>query len=85
MEVVSVMGLSRIIGKSRDTILRYERNGVFPEAPILKNNLRFYPVSLAKRLVPLVSRLPLHTRPEPSLIIEINKLFKEERDNLCRS
>lgn len=79
VEVVSVTGLAHIIGKSRDTVLRYERKDVFPPAPILKGSYRYYPVSLARKLVPLVEKLPLHKKAEPELIAEINKLFNEER------
>lgn len=80
VDVVSVSGLAHIIGKSRDTVLRYERKDVFPPAPILKGSYRYYPVSLARKLVPLVEKLPLHKKAEPELISEINKLFKEERE-----
>lgn len=78
IRVVSVSGLADIIGKSRNTILRYERTEVFPQAPFRKGTCRYYPVTLAIRLAPLVKQLPLHKKPEPELLTEINKLFKEE-------
>lgn len=80
--VVTVAGLAQIIGRSRITVLRYERMDVFPLAPIVLNNRRYYPLSLAKRLVPLVSRLPVNRKPAADLIVEINRLFKEEKDKL---
>lgn len=85
VEAVTVSGLAEIIGKSRNTVLRYERNGVFPQAPLMLGQLRYYPLSLAKKLVPVVEKLPLHKKPEPELVILINKLFKEERDKYAGS
>lgn len=84
VEVVSISGLAKIIGRSRDTILRYERTDVFPLAPIMKGSYRYYPVSLAKRLVPLVGKIPRNKKVDSTVLVEISKLFKEERDKLCR-
>lgn len=83
VEVVTLLGLSRIIGKSRSSILRYEKTGVFPEAPIMVRSVRYYPLTLAKRLIPLVNIIPPHRKPYAELICEINKVFKEEREKLC--
>lgn len=80
--VVTVTGLARIIGKSRDTVLRYERTDVFPMAPIMVGAKRYYPLSLARRLVPLVARLPSNKKPDAEVIVEINRLFKEEKNKL---
>lgn len=80
VEAVTVAGLAEIIGKSRNTILRYERTEIFPPAPIMKERYRYYPLSFAKKLAPLVARLPVNAKPEPELLVEINKLFKEERE-----
>ena len=82
VDVVTVTGLARIIGKSRDTVLRYERTDVFPMAPIMVGTKRYYPLSLARRLVPLVARLPGNKKPDAELIAKINLVFKEERDKL---
>lgn len=82
VEVVTVTGLARIIGKSRDTVLRYERTDVFPMAPIMVGAKRYYPLSLAKRLVSLVAQLPGNKKPSAELIVEINRLFKEEKIKL---
>lgn len=82
VEVVTVVGLARIIGKSRDSVLRYERTDVFPMAPIMVGAKRYYPLSLARRLAPLVARIPGNRKPDAGLIVEINRLFKEEKDKL---
>ena len=84
VEVVSISGLAKIIGRSRDTILRYERTDVFPLAPILKGNYRYYPISLARKLVPLVNKIPRNKKVDITVLTEISKLFKEEKDKLCR-
>lgn len=78
VDAVTITGLARIVGKSRNTILRYERTGVFPPAPLVVGTYRYYPISLANKLKPLVLRLPPNTKPDAELIAEINKLFKEE-------
>lgn len=85
VEAVTVAGLAEIIGKSRVTILRYERTDIFPTAPIMKGQLRYYPISFARRLAPLVAQLPPHKKPEPELLVEINKLFKEEREKYANT
>ena len=82
VDVVTVTGLARIIGKSRDTVLRYERVDIFPMAPIMVGTKRYYPLSLARRLVSLVARFPCNKKPDAELIVEINRLFKEEKSKL---
>lgn len=82
VEVVTVTGLAQIVGKSRNTILRYEKMDIFPLAPIRVGNYRYYPTSLAKRLVPLVSKIPNGRKPDALLLVEIDKLFKEEKSKL---
>lgn len=82
VDVVTVTGLARMLGKSRDTILRYERNDVFPLAPIMVGTIRYYPLSLARRLAPIVARIPNNKKPDAELIVEINKLFKEVKSKL---
>lgn len=84
LDAVTVAGLARILGKSKDTILRYESLDIFPLAPLMKGKVRYYPVSLARKLVPLVQQIPCNRRPSAELIVEINKLFKEEKEKLCR-
>ena len=82
VDAVTVTGLARIIGKSRNTILRYEKLDVFPLAPIMVGRNRYYPLTLARRLVPLVKDIPNGRKPDAELIMEINKLFKEEKCKL---
>lgn len=77
LHVVTVAGLGEIIGKSRNTILRYETKDVFPLAPLVIKGVRYYPLSLAEGLKEVVGLLPLHKKPDPSLIVRINQLFKE--------
>lgn len=84
VEAVSIKGLADMVGKSRATILRYERTGVFPAAPLRFKNVRYYPISLAKSLVDLVERIPGYKKPEQSLLVEINKVFNVERNKLCQ-
>lgn len=82
VEAVTVTGLARIIGKSRNTILRYEQSGVFPLAPIMVGVNRYYPLSLAKKLVPIVAKLPGNRKPDAEVLVEIDRLFKEEKSKL---
>lgn len=82
VDVVTVTGLAKIIGKSRDTVLRYERTDVLPMAPIMVGTRRYYPLSLARKLAPLIGRIPCNKKPDGDLIVEINKLFKEEKNKL---
>lgn len=82
VEVVTVTGLAHIIGKSRNTVLRYEHQDVFPLAPIMVGSNRYYPLSLAKRLVPLVAKLPGNRKPDAEVLVEIDRLFKEEKQKL---
>lgn len=84
VESVTILGLARIIGKSRTSVLRYEKSEVFPPAPLKVGNVRYYPISLARRLIPLVDQIPQYKKPDASLISEINKVFKEERNKLCQ-
>nr|DAO11022.1 MAG TPA: helix-turn-helix domain protein [Caudoviricetes sp.] len=78
VSVVTISGLADIVGKSRDTLLRYERNGVIPPAFLKIENYRYYPLSLAEKLKPLIARLPRHTKPDPELLVEITRVFNEE-------
>lgn len=82
VDVVTVAGLARIIGKSKNTVLRYEQLDVFPLAPIMVGRNRYYPLTLARRLVPLVRNIPNGRKPDAELVTEINKLFKEEKSRL---
>ena len=78
VEVVTISGLGEIVGKSRTTLLRYIRTGVLPEAPFTLNGYRYYSVELARKLKPIIQRLPLNTKPSAEDLVQINSLFKEE-------
>lgn len=84
VDVVTVAGLARIVGKSRNTILRYENTDLFPLAPIMVGTKRYYPLSLARKLTPLVEKIPNGKKPSAELVVMIHKLFKEEREKLCQ-
>lgn len=84
VEAVSIKELAEMVGKSRNTILRYERVGIFPAAPIRFKGVRYYPISLANSLIELVQKIPGHKKPEQSLIVEINRVFNIERNKLCQ-
>lgn len=84
VEAVTIAGLSEIIGKSKDSILRYEKMDVFPPAPLSKGKVRYYPVTLANRLVPLVSKISPGKNTPAELVAEINKVFQEEIQKLCQ-
>lgn len=85
VEAVTVAGLARMAGKSKNTLMRYERKDILPLAPLKVGNRRYYPVSLAARLVPLLQSFPVNQKPDPDAIVQINRLFKEEKEKLlCR-
>lgn len=79
VEVVSVSGLAEIIGKSRDSVLNYESFGIFPPAIFTRKGYRYYPITLANALKPIVAQFPPNKRPSAETIAQINKLFNEER------
>ena len=78
VDAVTITGLGRIVGKSRNTLLRYERIGVFPPAPLVVGTYRYYPISLVKSLAPIVEELPLNTKPSAEVLAKINLVFKQE-------
>ena len=80
IKMVTVMGLAQIVGKSRRTIQRYEEVGIFPPAPIIYKDRRYYSLALAHKLRPLVMLIPGNKKPPAELLTEINKLFNEERN-----
>lgn len=84
IDCCSVKGLADILGKSRDSVSRYEELGYFPEAPLRVGTYRYYPVSLANRLKPIVAKFPPNRPPSAELLTEINKVFNEEKNKLCQ-
>lgn len=84
VECCTVKGFADILGKSRDSISRYEELGHFPEAPLRVGTYRYYPVSLAERLKPIVAEFPPNRPPSAEVCVEINRIFNEERNKLCQ-
>lgn len=84
IDCCSVKGLADILGKSRDSVSRYEEIGYFPEAPLRVGTYRYYPVSLANRLKPIVAKFPPNRPPSAELLVEVNKVFNEEKNKLCQ-
>ena len=83
VECCTIKGLADILGKSRDSISRYEELGYFPDAPLRVGSYRYYPVSLANRLKPIVAKFPPNRPPRAEVLVEVNKIFNEERNKLC--
>jgi hypothetical protein len=84
VECCTIKGLADILGKSRDSVSRYEELSYFQDAPLRLGSYRYYPVSLAKRLKPLVAKFPSNRPPSAELLVEINKVFNDERNKLCQ-
>lgn len=78
VEVTTISGLAAIVGKSRPTILRWEKDEIFPSAPITLGSYRYYPVSYCKNVAKIVSNFPPNKSPSADLIVQLNKLYKEE-------
>ena len=78
VEVTTISGLAAIVGKSRPTILRWEKDEIFPPAPITLGNYRYYPISYCKNVTKIVSNFPPNKSPSADLIVQLNKLYKEE-------
>lgn len=64
IEVVSIAGLARALGRSSQTIRRWERNGLIPRAPIwlpsddIHAVRRLYPTSLVAQIAKITERKP---------------------------
>lgn len=78
VEAVTRQGLANALGKSLSAIKRYEKDEIFPPAPIMYNQYRYYPLSLVRKLIPIVAEFPTHKRVDPDVVVEIAKLFNEE-------
>lgn len=81
----TIAGLGDIVGKSRMTLLRYEAQGTIPPAPIQCGNYRYYPLALAKRIKPLIEKLPTNAKPPADLVAQITQMFNEEKLKLCQN
>ena len=77
----TIAGLAEAVGKSTDTIRRYERMDIFPTAPLKAGEVRYYPMRLVEALVPIVKKFGPGRKPDPDLIVEINQLFSKEREH----
>ena len=76
---VTIGGLAEAIGKSTDTIRRYEKTGIFPKAPLMGGQIRYYPLTLVEGLVPIMKNFRSGVTPKAEDIVKINALFNEER------
>lgn len=80
--IITIKDLALIVNKSRNSILRYEAKGVFPPAPIRIGTSRYYRVEFCEKLCEYVDQFEGSIRPSAELIVQINQLFKEEREFL---
>lgn len=78
-EVYVISGFARECDRSIDTIRRYERNGVIPPAFLTYRGARCYPVEFTKKVAPLIRRIPCNRKCPAELIVEINRIFSEEK------
>lgn len=85
IEATTIKGFADIVGKSKDSIARYEELGYIPSAPLIVGTYRYYPVTLCNRLRPLIQQFPPNKPPHAELIIQINQTFSEERNRLCQN
>jgi hypothetical protein len=82
---VTIAGLAEIIGKSTDTIRRYEKTDIFPVAPLMLGRVRYYPLSLARKLAVVVEKFRGNKKPDSVLVTEIINLFNAEREKYATS
>lgn len=80
----TIAGFAEIVGKSVDTIKRYEKEEVIPRAPFMLGDRRYYPISLVKALAPLIDKFPANKRPNGDIIVEIVKLFNQEKEKYAK-
>lgn len=85
VEATTVKGFADIVGKSRDSISRYEELDYIQAAPLTFGNYRYYPVTLCQRLKPLIQKFPTNRPPSAELITQINQIFNDERNKLCQN
>ena len=84
VEVISVSAYAAIIGRTRLTVIGYERDGKFPPAPISYKGVRYYTESLAYRIKPIVRKFPQCLKIPDRLQVAINIVYREEREKLLR-
>ena len=76
-------GLANLINKSKDSVLRYEKTGILPPAPIIYRGRRYYPLSLCSKLAEIIKEFPPNKPPSAELIQKITILFNTEKSKLC--
>lgn len=85
VEATTMAGFAERVNRNKRSILRYEQLGILPVAPLSLKGVRYYPLRLVERVAPLIARLPLHKKPDPELLVEINKVFQQEKQYiLCQ-
>lgn len=84
IDATTIKGLADIVGKSRDSISRYEELGYIPSAPIVFKSYRYYPLTLCHRLKPIIQKFPPNRPPDAELLVCINQIFNDERSKLCQ-
>lgn len=86
VECTTAQGLADIVGKSKDSILRYEELGIIPDAPLRVKNIRYYPLSLCERLKPIVDQFKSNRPPSAELQVQVTLIFNDEKQKLlCQS
>lgn len=80
--IVTVKDLAYIVNRSRPTILRYEKEGVFPSSPLRIGNNRYYRLEFCEKLCHVVDTFSPLTKIPADTITKINKLFRDEREFL---
>ena len=78
VEVTTISGLAEIVGRSRATILRWEKDEIIPPAPVIIGAYRYYPISYCSEVAKIVKDFKPNKSPRPELITQLNKLYKEE-------
>lgn len=78
VEVTTISGLAEIVGRTRPTILRWEKDDILPPAPFTLGRYRYYPLSYCKEVAKIVAQFSGNRTPDASLVTQLNKLYKEE-------
>ena len=82
---VTISGFAKELGVTPHTVRRYEERGVIPLAPITYNRVRYYPLSIVRRVKPIICNFPQHTKPDSDDIAKIHLIFKEEREKYAKT
>lgn len=79
VKATTISGLADIVGRSRVTLLRWERDGIMPSAPLYIGSYRYYPILFSKEFSKLVKDIPTNRPPSADVQARINLLFNEEK------